>query len=131
MPRVWESWLQTAARPASATEEAERDRTVARVQRAIANSAEINSTDVRVYVKGSYASNTNVRRDSDVDVAVEWTRWFYVSTIEATRGMTPEELYNPISVGPTPHEFRGQVARAMFATFGAAAVDATATRRSP
>ncbi len=34
---------------------------------------------VRVYVKGSYANNTNVRRDSDVDIAVEWT-----ATIEVT-----------------------------------------------
>ncbi|HEV3479558.1 MAG TPA: hypothetical protein VG144_08925 [Gaiellaceae bacterium] len=47
-------------------------------------------------MKVSYASNTNVRRDADVDVAIEWTRWFYVSTIEATRGLTPDELgYNP------------------------------------
>ena len=28
MAREWESWLQTAARPASATEEADRDRTL-------------------------------------------------------------------------------------------------------
>lgn len=124
MPRDWESWLQTAARPASETEEAERDRTVSRIQRAIGNSTEINTTDVRVYVKGSYANNTNVRRDSDVDVAVEWTRWFYVSTIEATRGMTPDQLgYDPISVGPTPAEFRARVERAMLAAFGAAAVN--------
>lgn len=126
MPRDWEAWLQTAAQPASATEEAERDRTVERIRRAIANSTEIGTSDVRVYVKGSYANNTNVRRDSDVDVAVEWTRWFHVDTIEATRGMTPQQLgYNPVTGGPTPAEFRAQVERAMFARFPIGTVNAT------
>jgi len=123
MARDWESWLHTAARPASATEEAERERTLARITNAIANSTEIPSS-VRVYVKGSYASNTNVRRDSDVDVAVEWTDWYYVDTIPATAGMTPAELgYSPIQAGPTPHDFRAQVERALLAAFTPAAVD--------
>jgi hypothetical protein len=30
--------------------------------------------------KGSYANNTNVRRDADVDIAVEWTNTFKVGT---------------------------------------------------
>jgi hypothetical protein len=129
MPRDWEAWLSTAAQPASATEEAERDRTVARITGAIEASAEISNGDVRVYVKGSYANNTNVRRDSDVDVAVEWTRWFYVSTIEATRGLTPDQLgYNPIDAGPTPAEFRARVERAMVASFGAGGVDTTGNK---
>lgn len=129
MPRDWEAWLQTAAQPASATEEQERDRTVARIERAIDTSGEINNGDVRVFVKGSYANNTNVRRDSDVDIAVEWTRWFYVSTIEATQGMTPDQLgYNPINAAPTPAEFRAQVERALLAAFGAAAVDTTGNK---
>lgn len=126
MPRDWEAWLQTAARPASDTEEAERDRTVARIKRAIDNSTEINSSDVRVFEKGSYANNTNVRRDSDVDVAVEWTRWYFVSTVQATQGMTPNQLgYAPITPALTPTEFRAQVERAMYAAFPAGTVDTT------
>lgn len=126
MARDWESWLQTAARPASPTEEAERDRTLERIRNAIANSTEIPSASVRIYVKGSYASNTNVRRDSDVDVAVEWTEWAYVSTIPQTKDMTPEQLgYTPLTVsrGPTPTEFRAQVERALGAAFPFSSVD--------
>jgi tRNA nucleotidyltransferase (CCA-adding enzyme) len=71
MARDWESWLHMAARPASATEEAMRDRTEQRIREAIRASSELPST-VRVYVKGSYKNNTNVRQDADVDVCVEW-----------------------------------------------------------
>ena len=38
---------------------------------------------MRVYVKGSYKNNTNVRSDADVDVCVEWTDFFYVGTVES------------------------------------------------
>jgi tRNA nucleotidyltransferase (CCA-adding enzyme) len=79
MARDWESWLQRAAQPASATEEAKRDRTEQRVREAIRASSEIPSS-VKVYVKGSHKNNTNVRQDADVDVCVEWTEFFYVST---------------------------------------------------
>ena len=121
MPRDWEAWLQTAARPASATEEAERDSTLARIRRAISQSNEIDSSSVSVYVKGSYASNTNVRRDSDVDVAVEWTRWSYVLRLFDAVGKTAAELgYEPVEAGPSPAEFRAQIERALYAAFGAA-----------
>jgi hypothetical protein len=123
MVRNWESWLQTAARPASATEETERDRTLERIRSAVARSPEIPAS-ARVYVKGSYASNTNVRRDSDVDVAVEWTDWHYVATVEATTGMTPTQLgYDPVQAGPTPREFRAQVERALYAAFPVSSVN--------
>lgn len=121
MPRDWESWLQTAARPASTTEEAERDSTLARIKRAIDQSREIDSGSVNIYVKGSYATNTNVRRDSDVDVAVEWTRWSYVMKAFDAVDKTPEQLgFTPIQAGPTPAEFRAEVERALVALFGGA-----------
>ena len=73
--RDWEAWLAAASAPASATEEAQRDRTETRIRDAIARAPDIPSS-VRVYAKGSYANNTNVRRDADVDIAVEWTDTF-------------------------------------------------------
>jgi hypothetical protein len=41
MARDWESWFQTAAQPASVTEEAKRDRTEERIRKAIPASPEI------------------------------------------------------------------------------------------
>lgn len=125
MARDWESWLQTAAQPASATEEAERDSTLARIKRAIDASDDLDASSVNVYVKGSYASNTNVRRDSDVDLAVEWKEWHYVDRAFAAVGKTAAELgYTPVQAGPAPTEFRAQVERALRAAFGAS-VDAS------
>jgi hypothetical protein len=120
VPRDWESWLRTARRPASAAEEQERDRTEQRIKDAIAAGDELPSS-VRVYAKGSYANNTNVRRDADVDVAVEWTQEFKVLTWGATEGMTAAQLgYTPVAHMISPSEFRAQVERALFAAFGSA-----------
>ena len=73
MARDWEAWLATASRPASPTEEEERDRTEKRIREAIRSSGKI-SASVRVYAKGSYANGTNVRRNADVDIAWNTTR---------------------------------------------------------
>jgi hypothetical protein len=124
MPRDWESWLRTATRPASETEEQARDRTEQRIKTAIAASDELPSS-VRVYAKGSYANNTNVRGDADVDVAVEWTQEFKVNTWGPTDGMTAAQLgHTPVAQMISPSEFRAQVERALIAAF-ASAVDTT------
>jgi hypothetical protein len=127
MARDWESWFTTAAQPASATEEAKRDRTEQRVREAIDASSEIPNGSVRIYIKGSYKTGTNVRQDADVDVCVEWKKFLYVHTWGETAGMGPAELnYTPASAEDiiTPFEFRARVERALIARFGAA-VDLT------
>lgn len=125
MARDWEEWLKTASGPASATEEQERDRTEARIRAAIDAAPSIPAS-VAVYAKGSYANNTNVRRDSDVDVAVEWTEQFKVNTWGKTAGMTAAELgYEPVAHMITPAQFRADVEQAIIGAFGAAIVDVT------
>ena len=128
MTRDWESWLHAAARPASETEEAERDRTEERIRRAIRASSEL-PTSVRVYAKGSYANNTNVRRDADVDIAVEWTDQFKVMTWGETERMTAAELaYTPVDDMISPADFRARVERALRAAFGTGAVDTSGNK---
>jgi hypothetical protein len=120
VPRNWNQWLETASGPASFTEDVDRERTQARIQRAIAQAADIPAT-VRVYAKGSYANNTNVRRDSDVDIAVEWQEQFYVQPFGEAVGLSAVQLgYEPagFNVAPTPAVFRASVERAMVAAFG-------------
>jgi tRNA nucleotidyltransferase (CCA-adding enzyme) len=86
MARDWEAWLATASGPPSATEEQERDHTAERIQNAIRAASDIPAS-VRVYAKGSYANGTNVRRDADVDVAVEWNETIKVMKWGETTGM--------------------------------------------
>jgi hypothetical protein len=121
--RDWEAWLATASGPASPTEEQERDRTEKRIRHAIAAAPDLPSS-VRVYVKGSYANNTNVRRDADVDVAVEWNETIKVKTWGDTVGMSPAQLgYIPVDESVTPQEFRRRVERAVITAFGSGSVD--------
>lgn len=55
------------------------------------------AANFRVYVKGSYANETNVRQDSDVDVVVENQRlfyWDYINgEIEAKATPDPKSLF--------------------------------------
>lgn len=125
MGRDWEAWLAAASGPASPTEEQERDRTEKRIRDAITAATDIPSS-VRVHAKGSYASNTNVRRDADVDIAVEWNETIKVMTWGDTTRMTPAQFgYTPADEPVTPAEFRHRLERAMIAAFGAGPVDTT------
>jgi hypothetical protein len=122
MARDWETWLKNSIGPASATEEADRDRTEKRIRDAIAADSRL-SGNVRVFVKGSYANNTNVRQDSDVDIAVEWMSWSYIEKINKASDYSWGQL--GIATGddpPTPAEHRMWIEEALTAAFGSAAV---------
>ena len=121
MARDWETWLHNSTGPASATEEQDRDRTEQRIKKAIAADSRL-AGNVRVFVKGSYATGTNVRRDSDVDIAVEWKSWSYISKPLADE-YSWDQLGVPVgNQGPTPTEYRSWVEAALFAAFGYGAV---------
>jgi len=123
MARDWEAWLATASGPASPTEEQERDRTEDRIRDAIRADSDLRAS-VRVYTKGSYANGTNVRRDADVDVAVEWGNTIRVGTWGKTLGMSPAELgYTPAVEPMTPKEFRRRVEKALTDAVSAGSVD--------
>jgi hypothetical protein len=123
MARDWESWLATASGPASATEEDDRDRTERRIRDAIRAATDLPSS-VRVYTKGSYANNTNVRGDADVDIAVEWTETAKVMKWADAEGLSAEELgFNPVTPPITPREFRRRVEHAVVDAFGSSQVD--------
>jgi hypothetical protein len=128
MARDWERWLQSSSGPASADEEAKRDRTEKRIRDAV-RAAGISAGDAQIYVKGSYANNTNIRLDSDVDICVEWHSTYAVSRMGSATGASAQELgYSPATVAFDPHAFRASVERAMINAFGAAAVDTTGNK---
>jgi hypothetical protein len=57
--------------PSSETEQDKQDRTERMIREAIAGHNAFSGYSFSAYSKGSYANNTNVRTDSDVDVAVQ------------------------------------------------------------
>jgi hypothetical protein len=73
VPAIAESQLAAWKEPAFDNEDARAQNTERIIREAIAASAELTALPIKVFAKGSYKNNTNVRRDSDVDIAVEYT----------------------------------------------------------
>lgn len=69
--------------PSSETEQDKQDRTERMIRQAIDSHEPFNNCSLQVYAKGSYANNTNVRSDSDVDIAVECTDVLYWEEAES------------------------------------------------
>jgi predicted nucleotidyltransferase len=125
MARDWETWLRNSIGPASATEQDDRDRTEKRIRDAIMADNRL-ASNIRVFVKGSYANKTNVRRDSDVDIAVEWKSWAYITRVnDALKYSWPQLGVTLGGDGPTPSEYRQWIRDALVTAFGNAAVDVT------
>ena len=65
-----EEKLQSWTEPLSATEEQRAENAINMVRDAIESNDELSSMDIEVFIQGSYANNTNVRSESDVDICV-------------------------------------------------------------
>ena len=100
--------------PSSATEQDKQERTERMVREAIAAHSAFSGCSFRTYAKGSYPNNTNVRADSDVDVAVQCSEVVYWGA--HTPGAHPR---GPSYDGPwTPMKVRSEVTAALRAKFG-------------
>ena len=96
--------------PSSDTEQDKQARTERMIREAINAHPAIQGYDFQVYAKGSYPNNTNVRTDSDVDIAVQCRDVFYW---EGTRKGPP----NPYTGPWTPSVLRSEVERALQVKF--------------
>lgn len=111
-------------KPSSEHEKAQQDRAEAMVRTAIKASAEFDGSSLKIYTKGSYPNNTNVRRDSDVDVVVELHDCFYHDYASGLTSPTPS-IGAPYEGPWTPGKWRSAVRDALVGHFGAASIDAT------
>lgn len=99
--------------PSSNTEKDKQDRTERMIREAINSHAPFNNCSLKVFAKGSYANNTNVRSDSDVDIAVECTEVQYWG--ESEKGNHPPG--QPYEGVWTPSKLRAELIAAMTAKF--------------
>lgn len=99
--------------PSSNTEQDKQNRTERMIRQAINSHEPFNNCSLKVYAKGSYANNTNVRSDSDVDIAVECTEALYWEESE-NFNHTPGKPYEGIW---TPAKLRAELLSAMEAKF--------------
>ena len=97
----------------SPTEQDKQDRTERMIRDAVEAHPAFKGYDIEVYVKGSYANKTNVRADSDVDVAVKCNEVMYYK--EEEPGAKPAG--KPYTGIWTPSYLRSELKKALVAKF--------------
>lgn len=110
-------------KPSSDDEQTQQDRAQRMVTDAVKAHQPLKTARLSVYAKGSYANNTNVRRDSDVDIVVECQDCVYFDYFP---GQDPDVPSGSAYTGIwTPALLRAEVTTAITKAFGSSSVDAT------
>ncbi len=109
-----EDTLKKWAEPASNSEEEKCDNALKMIRKAIDNSNTLSDYTIQLIPKGSYHNNTNVRLNSDVDIAVKLTDVFFPQYPE---GKSAED-YNNSSASYTFQQYRNDVDNAIVDLFG-------------
>lgn len=116
--------LSNWIKPSSPDEKKQQDRAERMVTDAINAHPAFKSTPISIYAKGSYANNTNVRRDSDVDIVVENRDCTYYDYVPANiRPST--NTFSTYAGAWTPALWRTEVTKAMTNCFGSSDVDSS------
>jgi predicted nucleotidyltransferase len=120
----WEAWLRTSASPPSDNEDSQRQRTEDQIRDALESYEPLRGRPYAVYAKGSYANNTNVRLNYDVDIAVEYRGYFYYDLCFDLEGQPKETVHVVDSHDPyTRDEFKADIYQALVDAFGAGAIE--------
>src|SRR5258708_15889266 len=126
MARDWEATLRSWVKPPSDNEDTKRDRTEAEIKEALKASSSLKGVKYKVYAKGSYANNTNVRLDYDVDIAVECFNFFYYDKegvgADVRKAAALEAAITPYKGGYTSDDFKRDVEQALVDYYGRTAV---------
>ena len=113
-----EERLQFWTTPLSDTEKQRAENAIKMIRTAIDGSEELKRMDIDIFTQGSYANNTNVRSESDVDICVMLKDVFH--------GVYPDgkkkEDYGFTTASLTFSRYRDMVKRALQAKFGSAYV---------
>jgi hypothetical protein len=99
--------------PSSDSEQEKQERTERMVREAISAHEPFNDCSITVFTKGSYPNNTNVKTDSDVDVAVQCHEVVYWEA-ESSDANPGGESYEGIW---TPEKLRSELETALVAKF--------------
>ncbi len=123
--RVTDEQLASWTKPAFGNEQQRAADTEAAIRNAVNNHQTLRGMNIRIVPKGSYKNNTNVRRDSDIDIAVVHQGYILPEYTEgaslAHAGLIPY-------TGITPAQYKAAVGEAMRREFGAANIDGSGNR---
>lgn len=101
-----------------------------KIRNAISGHDLLKHLPVRVFAKGSYKNNTNVRHHSDIDIAVEYTGMIQTDFVRGLNfshsGLTP--YGSSQHSGVTLPTFKQAVGESLRGAFGSAVVDGTGNK---
>lgn len=117
MPKFSEKTLTNWTKPPSNTEETKLENAERMVREAISGHEKLKEKSTEIFGQGSYANNTNVRLNSDIDINVRYTGGYYFSLPEDT---TEEDvgIAHISSSGYSFSEFKDDVENALVNKFG-------------
>ncbi len=90
------------------------------VKNAINQHPILKDLSIRVFAKGSYANNTNVRRNSDIDIAVEYEG---LINLKYRDGVTFSDTGLSIYKGISEYDFKNYLSNVLVSEFGNNLVD--------
>ncbi|MEG0978207.1 MAG: nucleotidyltransferase [Bacilli bacterium] len=73
---------------------------------------------VKIFIQGSYANNTNVRTESDVDIAVVQEEFFNTENCSSRLNLQVDRDYNYSSSTPSSKTFKDEVQECLVNKFG-------------
>lgn len=115
MPKFTEEQLNQMCRPASDSEEVKLQNAESILRRALSASTIVQSSQYEIFGQGSYANNTNIRLNSDIDINVCYTGGFYYD-IPNGKSASDYGLGNPINY--SFKEFKSDIERMLVAYYG-------------
>lgn len=119
MPRDWEVQFREWAKPPGKTEQDRCDNAESVIRNAIRASDKLRARGVSIFAQGSYRNNTNVRKDSDVDIGILCTDTFFYNSLP--EGWTRERL-RISDVTYHYDQYKNEVEEALVNYFGYSAV---------
>lgn len=118
MARDWEAQFREWGKPPGTTEETRCENAVSAVRNAINASQKLRSKNISIFYQGSYRNNTNVKKDSDVDIGVVCDDVFFHDLPSGA----DESHYGFSSAEYTYPAFKNDVGEALTSYFGSGAV---------
>lgn len=115
MAKYTEDQLNLWRKPPSDTEEQRLETTERRIREAIQKSVELKEYDVEVFGQGSYANDTNVKLESDVDINVCSTAYFFT---EYGAENLSDKTFGYESGNHSYSDFKEKVRKALETEFG-------------
>lgn len=118
MARDWESQFREWAKPPGVTEQTRCDNAIKAIRNAIKASPALQNRNITVFSQGSYRNNTNVRKDSDVDVGILCTNTFFYDLPENTT----RETFGIIPATYHYEQYKKEIEEALVQYFSRSAV---------